>query len=115
MRGLDTRIKTLEAEARKQAKIRGIAKPEYFIGGDDGFAYSMRDIRRALNGDFPHILPDGRTVSRRGLNPDFVYGKISLTEMAKQSGITPTFYIDDQPKNSLVWPEDQFKDYCLLQ
>lgn len=75
----------------------------------------MHEIRRAVTGDFPIVGRDGKTYLSRGLNPDFVHGKISLRELAEQAGISAAFYIDKQPKNSLVWPEDDYRNYCLLK
>ena len=114
MRGLDTRIKTLEAEACRRFQAQEDEDKECYIGGNDGSAYNMDDVIRFEKGDFPHIGRDGKTYFHRGINPDFVHGKITLRDMATQAGVAPVFCIDDQPKNSLVWPEDDYREYCLL-
>jgi len=115
MRALDTRIKTLEAEACRRFKAQEDENEKCYIGGNDGAAYNMDDVIRFESGDFPCIGRNGKTFFRRGINPDFVHGKITLREMAAQAGVKPVFHINNQPKNSLVWPEDQHKDYCLLE
>jgi len=114
MRALDTRIKTLEAEACRRFKAQEDEDKKCYIGGNDGAAYNMDDVIRFKRGDFPHIGRDGKTYFHRGINPDFVHGKITLREMAAQAGVKPVFHTDNQPKNSLVWPEDDYREYCLL-